>query len=225
MGLKNPLGSQLKMMNWTGQIIGVVKNFHFQPLKYQIKPFVFKLNPNWTNNLFLRFKPDNFQSTLAYIKKQMERLSPGYPFQHHLLKDALDKSYGSERKIGRTISYFSIISIFISCLGLFGLASLLTVKRTKEIGSRRTLGASPLGLIFFIAKDFLKWVVLANLFAWPLAYLVLNRFLRDYAYRITINLEIYLYAAVMVLMIALSTIAYQTIRASRTNPIDALKSE
>jgi len=225
MGLKNPLGSQLKMMNWTGKIIGVVKNFHFQPLKYQIKPFVFKLNPGWTDNLFLRYKPDNFQSTLAYIKKQMEKFNPGYPFQYQLLKDTLERSYGSERKIGRTISYFSIISIFISSLGLFGLASLLTVKRTKEIGIRRTLGASTLGLIFFIARDFLKWVVLANLFAWPMAYLVLNRFLRQYAYRITINLEIYLYAAVIVLMIALGTIAYQTIRASRTDPIDALKSE
>ena len=225
MNLKNPVGTRLKMMNWEGKIIGIVKDFHFQPLKYQIKPFVFKLSPNRTDNLFLRFKPGSYPQVKEFVRKLFEKFNPGYLYYSQLVKETIARNYGSERRISRTITYFTFLAILISCLGLLGLSSFMIDRRVKEIGIRKVLGATSPGLMGILVKDFLKWVGLANLIAWPVAYITMAQILRNYAYRVSIGVGAFIFSAVLVIAISFLTISFQTLKASRTKPVEALRYE
>jgi len=137
----------------------------------------------------------------------------------------LDDLYTSEKRIETLIRYFSILSIFIACLGLFGLASFTAEQRIKEIGIRKALGASVSEIIFLLSKDFTKWIIVANIIAWPIAYLVMNSWLQNFAYRINIGMGTFVLAGALALIIALLTVGYQAVRAARANPVDALRYE
>jgi len=137
----------------------------------------------------------------------------------------MNKLYQSEQKMGQMIGYFAFLAIFISCLGLFGLASFMSEKRTKEIGVRKVLGASISGIVVLLNKQFIKWVLLANIFAWPLAYYVMSNWLKSFAYKTNIGIWVFILASLIALIIALFTVSYQAIRVAMAHPVDSLRYE
>jgi putative ABC transport system permease protein len=159
----------------------------------------------------------------------MERIwgqfAPGYPFNYRFMDEAIDSLYRSELQIGTIFRYFAILAIFISCLGLFGLASYMAEQRTKEIGIRKVLGATVTNILLLLSKEFAKWVLIANIIAWPVAYFAMNKWLQGYAYRINIAVWSFVLAAALALAIALFTVSYQAVRAATANPADALRYE
>jgi putative ABC transport system permease protein len=203
----------------------VVKNFHFRPLQYEIQPFVFGLNPDWNNFIFARLSTDNISGAVKHMENVFDQFNPDYPFVYNFMNDRLDRMYASERRMGKMVEYFADLAILISCLGLFGLASFMAEKRTKEIGIRKTLGASVPGLIFLLSKEFSKWVLAANIIAWPLAYLAAKNWLQGFAYRIGLSPWIFILSGVLALAVALLTVSYQSVKAALANPVESLRYE
>ena len=212
------------------RIIGVVKDFNFVWLKEPIGPFFLDISPVFVRSFFLKFaavriKSGDIKSTVDYIEKKWNEIIPEYPFEFSFLDENLNKMYKEQDNLGKLVGYFSILAIFIACLGMFALASFNAEQRTKEIGVRKVLGASVSGIVFLFTKDFLKLVLVAVVFATPLAYLILDRWLEDFAYRVSINPVIFIVSAVTTFLIALITIAFQAIKAANANPVKSLKYE
>jgi putative ABC transport system permease protein len=155
----------------------------------------------------------------------MKQFEPNRPFEYTFLDDSFDAQYRAEERLGKIFSVFSALAIFIACLGLFGLASFTVEQRTKEIGIRKVLGSSVSGIVILLSKQFAKWVLLANILAWPIAYFTLNMWLKGFAYRINIALVTFMFSAGLSFAVALATIFYQTIRAAAANPVEALRYE
>ena len=207
------------------EIIGVVRNFHYQTLHNEIQPMMFGWNDPWLWMISVKIAAEGVPQTIAHIEKAWKEFSPGFPFDFHFIDDLVDNQYKNEERLAKTIGYFAALGIFIACMGLFGLASFMAEQRTKEIGVRKVLGASVMGILMLLSKEFSKWVLAANVVAWPLAYYALNKWLADFAYRINIGVWPFLTAAVIVLAIAMMTVSYQSIRAATANPIDSLRYE
>jgi putative ABC transport system permease protein len=225
MGMQSPIGKSLSIDNFQPKIIGVVKNYHFRSLDQEIDPLILAYNPNICRILFAKLKSDKISQAIGYIESIWKKFAPGYPFNYRFLDEALDGLYRSEQRIGTILKYFSTLAIFISCLGLFGLASFMAEQRTKEIGIRKVLGATVSNIVLLLSKEFSKWVLWANIIAWPVAYYAMNRWLQSYAYHINITLWSFLLAAGLALIIALLTVCYQATRAALTNPVDSLRYE
>ena len=227
MGLEDPVGKLFSIWQNEGQIIGVVKNFHSRPLHNTIEPLVLTLAQNdWgPNYIFLRIGPDNISQTLDNLAKTWKKFAPNYPFDFQFLDEAFEQLYRTDQRTGTIFKYFAILAIFISCLGIFGLASFTAEQRTKEIGIRKVLGASVSGIVSLISKEFVVLLTLANVIAWPLAYFLMKRMLNNYAYRTNITLWIFLTAGVLAYSIALLTVSYQAFKAARTDPARALRYE
>jgi predicted permease len=227
MGMVAPVGKRLNVFRKEGRIIGVVKNYHFQSLHQPLRPFIIGGNPAWDKNwMFIKLRPENVTETTEYIKGICKKFDADDSFMNfHFLDNALDHSYRVERQIGQFAGYFTVLAILISCLGLFGLASFMAQQRTKEIGIRKVFGASVPGVVFMLSKDFTKWVVLSNIIAWPLAYIVSQKLLQIYAYRITIGMSIFVLSGLAALVIALLTVSYQAIRTAQMNPVESLRYE
>ena len=226
-GGKSVIGKQFQIFWMKGKIIGVVKNFHHLPLHQEIQPMVMFLPPNayWQSTLLAKIESEDIASTIAYIKKTWEKVVPFFPFEYKFLDEDYDLIYRFEERLVKLLNAFAILAIFIACLGLFGLASFIAEQRTKEIGIRKTLGASISKIILMLSKDFVKWVALANIIAWPIAWFILNNWLSDFAYRINIRLEIFIMSGFIAFVIALITVSFQAYKAARSNPVDALKYE
>ena len=175
--------------------------------------------------LAMKIKPRGISETLAYIKETWNNILPDVAFNYRYMEDAYDNLYQTEEKTGRLLSIFTALALFISCLGLFGLASFMTNKRIKEIGIRKVLGTSVTGIIFLLNKEFIKRVVIANIFAFPVAWYVMHRWLQNFAYRIDIAWWTFLLAGALALVIALLTVSYQAIRAALANPVESLRYE
>jgi putative ABC transport system permease protein len=173
----------------------------------------------------IRIHPSDISGTIALLEQFFKKASPNYPFHYFFLDDRFDALYRKEQRMQQIFGYCSGLAIFIACLGLFGLASFMTEQRTKEIGIRKTLGASTLSITILLSKEFTKWVLLANVIAWPLAYIVMTRWLQSFAYRITIPFWIFFVAAIAAVLIALITVSGRTIKAALANPVDALRYE
>jgi putative ABC transport system permease protein len=170
-------------------------------------------------------KNENVQETIGFIKRVTRKINPNFPFEFHFLNEDIDRSYRTEKQINRLIAYFTVLAIFISCLGLFGLSLFMAEQRTKEIGIRKTLGATVSHIVGLISKDFLLLVGVANLIAWPASYFIMNKWLQNFAYRIDMGLWIFALAAALALFIALVTISFQTFKAATANPADSLRYE
>jgi len=224
-GADNPIGLQIAHFREHYTIIGVIKDFHFEALYQEIEPMAVFYNPERYGYMFLRITPENIPETIAYIEKVFYKYSPEFPFVYNFFDEVYDSIYSSEQQTGSIIKYFTILAIFISCLGLFGLASYMAEQRTKEIGIRKTLGASIPGIVLLFSKEFAKWVVLSNIIAWPAAYFAMNKWLQGFAYRTNIGIGIFAYSAVMAFIVALLTVSYQSIKAARVNPLNSLKYE
>jgi hypothetical protein len=228
MGSASPTGKRLRVFSQEGRIVGVVKDFHFKPLHHEIQPFVYGMNPSWAGMmrcLFIRVKPENTTGTLGYIEGVFKKFSPEYPFRYQFFNERIDRSYRSELRARKIISYSTVLAVFISCLGLFGLASFMTERKTKEIGIRKVLGASVSNVVIFLSKDFTKWVLIANIIAWPIAYYALHTWLQNFAYRTSISLWVFILASGLAFIIALLTVIFQALKAALANPVDALRYE
>jgi putative ABC transport system permease protein len=228
MGMKDPVGKRLKLWKRDGKIIGVVKDFHHVSLHKEIMPQVFTITPEYYNALkyiFVKIRSANVPDTINYIKSTTGYFAPGYPFKFSFLDKGINDLYQSEQKLGKLFSYFAFIAIFISCLGIFGLAAFTAEQRTKEIGIRKAFGASIPDIVLLLTRQFTRWVLLANIIAWPVAYLAMNRWLQDFAYRTSIGIVTFILSALAALVIALLTVSYQSIRASVANPVEALRYE
>jgi ABC-type antimicrobial peptide transport system permease subunit len=224
-GLDAPVGKRFIMWGRYGLIIGVVKDFNFASMHNKINPLVLFINPRFYSLVFVRVKPGNISASIGHIEKTWNELVPGYPFEYNFLDDAFNSLYKVEQRMSKLFGYFSILAIFISCLGLLGLASFTAEQKTREIGIRKVLGASITNIVFMQSKEFLALVALANIIAWPLAFYFADKWLQDFAYRININVGSFVLAGLIALFIAMLTVSYQAIKAALANPVDALKYE
>jgi len=209
----------------TGPVVGVVKDFHFESLHEPIKPVVFLFRPNNIGSFLIRIEGGNIRSSVAGLESVWHRIVPDWPFVNRFLDDDYDALYRSEERTGVLFSSFSVIAIIIACLGLFGLSAFVIEQRTKEIGIRKTLGASIPGIVGLLSKKYLALVLLANLIAWPLAYYSMNRWLQDFAYRIDIEVSTFIFTGCVAIAIALLTVSFQAVRAALANPVEALRYE
>ena len=225
LGLESPLGKQLVLNNQKGTVIGVMKSMHWEPKRRVIFPMVFQVNPQAFFKMVVRVNSDDIPGTLAFMEKKWKENITNRPFQHQFLDDMIDNLYKSERRLSNVVFNFTLLSIFVACLGLFGLASYTAEQKTKEIGIRKVLGASVSGVVLLFFKQFGKLILIANIIAWPLAYYGLHKWLQNFFYRISIGLEIFVLSALLVLVIAFISISYQSIKAAISNPADALRHE
>ena len=223
--LKNPIGAKVVVEGKEGTLIGVVKDFHFESLHAQIAPYVFYIRPRNFNHFQLKINSENFQETLSYIEKEFATIDPEANFSWSFLNDDIDNLYKSEARFFKVFITGSTLAIFIASLGIFGLISFTTSQRTKEIGIRKILGASIKGISILLTKDFIKLVLAASIIAWPLAWYFMDQWLQTFSYRISMNLWIFAGATVAALLVAISTISFQAIKAAMSNPVNSLRSE
>jgi len=228
-GLESPLGQHFRLLNKTGMIIGVIKDFHFSSLHRRIEPLILHVMPYdyWAYNhyVFVRIDNRDIPKTIADLKADWEKIVPEYPFTFEFLDDRINSLYQEEKKLRSILNLFTALAVAISCLGLFGLTSFLIAKRSKEIGIRKVLGASIPGITAHFSQEFLKLVLLANLIAGPVAFWLMSRWLRNFAYKTDFTWMIFAAAMGISLGIAMLTVSYQTIKAARADPVKALKYE
>ncbi|MGB2908839.1 MAG: ABC transporter permease [Candidatus Aminicenantaceae bacterium] len=223
--LEEPLNTRFEWDKKQGRVIGVVKDFQFQSLKEEINPLVIHI---WTSNTYvfaLRIRSDDIPSSLAYIENKWKELDPGHPFEYSFLDETFDQIYRSEEKLGQIFTVFSALAICIASLGLFGLALFMAQQRTKEIGIRKVLGASIGKIFLLLSREFALLVLIANLVAWPFAYVLMRHWLQNFAYRVSIQPWIFLSSAAAALFIALLTISFQVLKAAFADPVDSLRYE
>ena len=207
-------------------VIGVVKDYHYASLMQAIGPQLFIMHPKYSyGQLLIKINPEQSAKTLKHIKKVFKAQQPFQPYKFNFKNDLNNKQYEAEQKWKQIITFGAILTIFISCIGLFGLATLAAEKRTKEIGIRKVLGASVADIATNISGSFLKLVLVAALIAFPAANWAVNKWLQNYPYRITVNAWIFVFAGLLVVLIALCTVSFQAIRAAMGNPVKSLRAE
>ena len=224
----NPIGQPFPVLNRTEphQVVGVVKNFHFESLHNQIDPIVFHTSPDGGPSVILvRIRPEDVNGSIELLRETWKKIEPARPFAFTFLDQQVNQQYRREQRWLQIVWYASGFGILIACLGLFGLASLSVSQRTKEIGIRKVLGASVSGIIALLSREFVLLLTIANLVAWPVAYWAMGQWLNGFAYRIEPGIKIYLLCSLLAVVIALCTISLQAIRAARSNPVDALRYE
>ena len=224
MDIKNAVGKTLSFSGRKGTIVGVVKDFNFKPLQYAIEPLVLRLN-KYGGILVVRTTTENTKSTIAALEKIYGTLNPAYPFAYNFIDQDLENQYQGEQQMGVIFNVFALLAIFISCLGLYGLSTYMAEQRIKEIGIRKVLGANVPGLIHTLSKDFFKFILIAFLVAVPIAWYLMHKWLGDFAFHISIKWWMFAGAGLIMTIITLTTIGYQTIRAAMANPIHSLRSE
>jgi putative ABC transport system permease protein len=231
--LKDQPGAQLSSLiglhfggDSTGIIVGVAKDFNFNSLHYKIEPlFLFNYPNTGFSTMSVKINGRQASQALAFIQSTWKKVFPEYTFNYQFLDDHFREVYRTDAQISQMVAIMAGLAILISCLGLFGLVSFSTEKRTKEIGIRKILGASVKDVVFLLSKHFIGLVLIGNLIAWPLAWLALHRWLQDYAYRVTISWWVFVLAAVAALLIALGTVSFLTIKAATSNPVQSLRAE
>jgi putative ABC transport system permease protein len=213
--------------NRPGVIVGVVKDFHSEGMKMELRPVVLALEPRFFAFISVRIRPENVPDTLAYLETSLRETYPEseFSYNYYFIDDNFRSKYPEEEKIREIYIAFGCLAVFVACLGLFGLASFSIQQRTKEIGVRKVLGASVREIVMLLSKEFTKWILAANLIAWPLAYYMMNRWLENFAYRINVKWDIFIFAGILTAVIAFFTISFHSMRAAKSNPVDALKYE
>ena len=228
-GLETPIGGRFRLLDKSGEIIGIVKDFHFAGLHNKIEPLALHLMPYqywmYLHYVFIRVNSDNLPDTLASIEGKWNRVIPEYPFEFNFLDKTIDNLYRSEQQLGTILKIFTFLAIFICSFGLFGLISYAAEQRTKEIGIRKVLGASIISIVRLLSKEFLGLVILANVIAWPAAYYFVNRWLHNFAFRTKISIGIFIFSGFLALGIALLTVSLQALRAAVADPVDSLRYE
>ena len=206
-------------------IIGVVKDFHVKSLHFNIEPLYLEIQPSLFNFLLIKLAPGKISEAMRFLEDKWEAVSPTQTFDYSFLDESFDYQYKTEQRLSTIILYFTPLAIFIACLGLFGLASFTAEQRTKEIGIRKALGASVPSIVILLSKEFTKWVLVANIIAWPIAYLAMNRWLQHFAYRVDMGPGVFILSAFVAFVTALLTVGYQATKAAKANPVEALRYE
>ncbi len=224
------LGKQFYTPSGRERVIGVMRDFNFVSLEQPIRPFVLDIAGERSRNFFMtylavRLRPENMAATIDYMEAVWAELAPQYPFDYFFLDERLGELYRSQDNLGKLVGCFAVLAILIACLGLFALASFTAEKRTREIGIRKVLGASEGSVIGLLARDFLKLVVVANLMAWPFVWYFLDQWLTGFAFHVELHPGIFFLTGGLILLIALLTVIFQAIKASRTDPVRALRVE
>jgi len=227
-GWKDPIGKTVDLF-WRDRklaVVGVVKNYHFRSLKEKIGPQLFTSEPEGNSSLLtIKISSDNIPRTLQFIETTYKKLIPFYPFSYEFKNETNLRAYESEEKWKQIISLAATLTIFISCIGLLGLAMLSAEQRTKEIGIRKVLGASVSSIVQLVSNNFLKLVLLANIIALPIAWWAVHKWLENFAYHIEIRWWVFAVAILITLIIALFTVCFQAIKAAVANPVNSLRTE
>ena len=214
--------------SWDGEflpVIGVIKDFHYSSLRDQIVPFIFRLRNGAKRFLSLKVKSTDISTTMNNISELFSKHSPAYPLESYFINDGFAKYYRTEKTLGKLLGTFTFLALVICGIGLFGLTAYSVEQRTKEIGIRKTLGASVASIIFLLSKEFIRLVILANIFIWPVAYYLLNQWLNNYAYRIEFNPLIFGITFMISIVTTLVIVGYYTARAAMANPVISLRTE
>jgi putative ABC transport system permease protein len=225
LGWIDPIG---KVLHWqfrpNMRVIGVVKDFHTNSLHEQIKP-VFIIKDYKLKYHTVKVRTENLPDVLAFLQEKWDALLPGVPFEFTFVNDDLAQLYENEKQLGQLSGIFSLIAIFVSCLGVFGLATFTAEQRTKEIGIRKVLGATVWNITLNLSRNMIYLVALANLLAWPIAYWMMKNWLQQFAYRIDLWIGLFFISGGIAFAIALLTVAYRSFKAASANPIDSLRYE
>lgn len=226
MGLENPIGQTISFHEVPGTIVAVVKDFHFKNMKTAIEPCILFINPNWGwSTLYVKTTGSEAQQAIAAVEKLWKQYNADYDFNYQFMDESFDNMYKSDMRSGKLFNIFAGVAIFLSCLGLFGLVTYAAETRFKEIGIRKTLGASASNIIILISKDFLVLVAISFLVAFPLAWWMMNGWLNNYAYRTDIAWWIFAVSGFVAFAIAAITVCGKSIRAAQQNPIKAIRTE
>ena len=228
LGLEDPVGKEIYYTSYEKRplkIIGVIKNIQYASLHEKTLPLVYLLDPHMKLNIVAKIQQGKTSETLAFLKKQWEEVSQKWPFEYEFIDEKIDNVYKTELKTIALIRIFTLLSIFLSCLGIFGFAGFSIKKRTKEIGIRKVNGATVLNILTLLNKDFIKWVLMSFLIACPIAYFVMNKWLQNYAYKTEMNWWVFVLGGALTIIIAILTVSWQSWRAARQNPVDSLKYE
>jgi putative ABC transport system permease protein len=224
--MKNPIGQSLSFWGNQGTIVGVVKDFHFGSLKESIFPMIIRSEGYSEFNIaFVKYKPGNGKQTLAALEQLHTNLNPAFPFEYQFVDQEYNKLYKSESIFYKLSTYFSILAILISCLGLFGLVIFTAEQKTKEIGIRKVLGASVFAITSLITRDFLKLIILGVAIGTPISWYFMTQWLADYEYRINMPWSVFALTAVLIIGISLLTVSFESIKAAIANPIKSLRNE
>jgi len=222
---KNPVGRTLHR-NFDYTVIGVVKDHHYASLHEEIKPLIFKFQEPWKDQMALvKMKDNNPGHTLSSVKTTWKELFGSEPLQYEFVDQSFRQIYKVDVRFGEMILSFTLLAIFIACLGLFGLAAFFTAQRTREIGIRKAMGASAFSVNRYIISQFVRWVLIANIIAWPLAWYAMNHWLQDFAYRIDLHLVYFVVGTALSMAIAIGTVSYQSLKSANINPADSLRYE
>jgi putative ABC transport system permease protein len=225
-GYKDPIGKPFTFYEKRGTIIGVVKDFHFNSLHETIHPMVLGLGENMPWGIALiRTEPGKTKEALASLENICKEVNPKFPFTYKFSDEEYAKLYNSEQVVGKLANYFAILAIFIACLGLLGLVMFTAEQRTKELGIRKVLGASPVTLFKLLSKEFLMLVLIALVIASPLAWVAMNNWLQNFAYKVEISWWMFVIAGIAAIVIALITVSFQAIKAAFANPMKSLRAE
>ncbi len=207
------------------EIVGVTDDFHYFNLKSEILPAMMLLHNRYFSVISLTLNTENLAEAFSFVENKWKELFPGNPLEYYYLDERIDMQYRTEEKTGKIFGTFTLIGVFIACLGLLGLAAFTAEQRTKEIGVRKVLGASVSSIVALLSKDFIKWVLIANFIAWPIAYILMNKWLQNFAYRINIGILTFFFSGLIALIIALLTVTYQSIKTAVANPVESLRYE
>ena len=221
LGLQDPVG---KIVDGS-EIVGVAKNFHFQSLHEKVKPFCFRLEPHWATTIMVKVKSGKEEETVSNLRKFYKTFNPGFDFDYKFLDQTYQAKYVAEKRVAILSRYFAGLAVMISCLGLFGLAAFSAERRYKEIGIRKVLGSSELGIVYLLSFDFTKMVMVSIFIALPISYFTTTHWLDSFAYRIELQWWYFFGAGFIALIITWLTVGTQTIRAAKINPSECLKNE
>ena len=224
LNVDDPIGLEV-ITNRESIIIGVVKDYHFYSTTEELRPLYLSNYRNWVNNIEIRINPEDKLRTIQYVKDVIMKYDPDYYWNYFFIDDMLANKYKVEERLFAMIFWGSGIALILSVLGLFALTSYTVSKKFKEIGIRKTFGASVNNIIYKLNRDIIRWVLFTNIIAWPVAYFVMKDWLQNYPYRVDINWVLFVFASIISLFIAVIAISFQAVKAARMNPVDAIRYE
>ncbi|MFC2158894.1 ABC transporter permease, partial [Acidobacteriota bacterium] len=222
LGINDPVGKTYSPGRVT--IVGVVADFHFNSLHTRIEPVAIRWR-HWTNRACIKIAGSNVSATIKKIETIFSEFCPGFALEYEFLDESFARQYQAEQQLEKILTYFVILAIGLSCLGLFALTAFMAQRKIKEIGIRKVLGSTNTGIVVLLSRNFAQWILLANVVSWPIAYLVLQAWLQGFAYHISVGPMVFIISGVLALGIAFLTIGYQALKAASSNPADCLRYE
>ena len=225
MGMKDPVGKTVGLGPYKPTIVGVIKDFHYESMHSAVAPMFFILAPQYTQKIMVRLSAGDPRPVVERIQQLNKEVNPEFPFEFRFVDEDYNAQYNSELRVSILARYFAGIAIIISCLGLFGLASYTAERRFKEIGIRKALGSSNLGIVYLLSSDFTRVVVIAIVIALPVSFFVLRKWLDGFVFKIDLQWWYFIASGALALVIAWLTVASQAAKASRINPVKCLRSD